>query len=51
MISSKDVHFYRQQGYLVIEDVLSAAELAVLRGVGGEEVTAPRGPTADAKQK
>jgi ectoine hydroxylase-related dioxygenase (phytanoyl-CoA dioxygenase family) len=47
MISSKDVRFYRQQGYLVIEDVLSAAELAVLRGVIDAWVEQSRGVGAN----
>lgn len=46
MLSARDVGFYRDQGYLVVKDVLSAAELAELRQAmadllrGASEVTA-----------
>ena len=46
MISEQDVAFYRENGYLVVKDVLSAAEVADLRRVTEEFVQNARSRTA-----
>jgi phytanoyl-CoA hydroxylase len=45
VISQQDVAFYREHGYLVVEGVVSSAELAELRGVTDEFVDKARART------
>ena len=45
MISEQDTAFYRENGYLVVEGVLSAAEVADLRRVTEEFVENARSRT------
>ena len=45
MLSQGQIDFYREQGYLLLENVLSAEELAAVRRVTDEVVAAARGVT------
>ncbi len=47
MLSTKDIRFYRENGYLVVEDVLSEAEVSGLRRVIDEWVERSRGVSAN----
>ena len=46
MISDRDVEFYRETGYLVVQDVLSPDEVGRLRRTTGEMIERARGLTA-----
>jgi phytanoyl-CoA hydroxylase len=47
MISDRDVAFYREQGYLVVKDVLDQGQLGTLREAVAEMLAGARGLTAN----
>ncbi len=47
MISKRDVAFYRENGYLVVRDVLSASQLKTLRDAVAEMLAGAQGLTAN----
>ena len=47
MLSQQEIGFYREHGYLIVEDVFSAAEIAELRRVTDEFVEKSRDLAAD----